>query len=371
MIKNGAVWSDMPGWFRSSLPSIASVATPQEACAVAGPPATLVVGPSWVGDMVMAQPLFKLLRLREPETSIDVLAPSWSRPLLSRMPEVRSSLPLDLKHGQLGLLTRFREGRKLVGRYRRAIVLPNSLKAALIPFHARIARRVGFVGEMRWGVLNDVRRLNKSALPRTVDRFLALGLERGDALPSPRPTPSLTAAPEQALARLTQWGIVHDGRPLLILCPGAEYGPAKRWPARHFAAVGRSLAKEGWQVLLLGSQKEADLCATVADQLGERCHNLAGRTTLEDAVDLLSLAKGVVCNDSGLMHVAAALGRPVVAVFGSSDPDHTPPVGPNAQVVSLKLPCAPCFKRHCPEQHRRCLEEISPDVVLKHLALLI
>ncbi len=330
--------------------------------------ATLVVGPSWVGDMVMAQSLFKVLKERGPNAAIDVLAPAWSSPLLTRMPEVRAAVPMPLGHGQLRLKTRFRIGRNLEGIYDRAIVLPNSFKSALIPFHARIPRRTGFIGELRWGVLTDARRLDKKALGQTVERFVALGLEKDAPLPDPIPSPSLSSSPKRAKKILKKFGLNKDKRPMIILTPGAEYGPAKQWPQQHFAAVASAQGKLGHNVLLLGTEKEHDLCAAIADKAGDRGFNLAGKTTLEDAVDILSSAHGVVCNDSGLMHVAAALGRPVVAIFGSSDPEHTPPVGPRVKIISLGLPCAPCFKRVCPEQHTHCLEEISPDVVIKQLA---
>ncbi|MBF0447954.1 MAG: lipopolysaccharide heptosyltransferase II [Magnetococcales bacterium] len=329
--------------------------------------ATLVVGPSWVGDMVMAQPLFKVLKAQEPNTPIDVLAPAWSSPLLSRMPEVRQSIDSTLEHGQLGLKTRYRQGKALLGRYKQAIILPNSFKSALIPFHANIPRRVGFIGEMRWGLLTEARPLDKIRLPRTADRFVALGLKAEHGLPVPLPSPTLTAFPERAMKLLEKLGIPKQYGPILALSPGAEYGPAKQWPERHFATVAQIKAQEGWTVLVLGSGKETGLCHLIAQKAGNQGYNLAGKTTLEEAVDLLSIAQGVICNDSGLMHVAAALGRPVVSIFGSSDPEHTPPVGPKARIVSLNLDCAPCFKRHCPDQHLRCLEDISPEMVLDQL----
>jgi heptosyltransferase II len=348
---------------------MADLTTPQPTADESGEtPATLVVGPSWVGDMVMAQSLFKILKEREPNKPIDVLAPTWSSPLLSRMVEIRQSIPMPLGHGKLGLLTRFRQGRLLCGKYDQAIILPNSLKSALIPFHAKIPKRIGFIGEMRWGLLTEARPLDKTALPQTVERFVALGLEKNATLPQPIPFPSLISMPKRARKLLKKLGIPKDNRPILAISPGAEYGPAKQWPEHHFSSVARIQGTKGWNILLLGSQKEAELCETIASQAGKNGYNLAGKTTLEEAVDILSISKGVICNDSGLMHVSAALGIPVVAIFGSSDPEHTPPVGPRVEVISLKLPCAPCFKRECPEQHMRCLEEISPDVVLRQLA---
>ncbi|MEO5364415.1 MAG: lipopolysaccharide heptosyltransferase II [Magnetococcus sp. DMHC-8] len=339
------------------------------------PDDTLVIGPAWVGDMVMAQALFMLLKRRHPARAIDVVAPGWSQPLLRRMPEVRHAHGLAVEHGQLGLGQRLRLGRQLRGRYGRAIVLPNSFKAALLPWQARIAVRTGFLGEWRWGLLNDIRPLDRHALPRTVDRFLALGMARGEPLPEPLPLPLLAAPRPQALATLRAvtmtgateagpWPVAAADRPLMVLCPGAEYGPAKRWPPARFAALAAIVGERGWRVVVCGSAREQALGEQIAAAAGPACRNLAGATTLDQAVDLLSLATCVVSNDSGLMHVAAALGRPVIALFGSSDPHHTPPLGSHTRVVSLGLPCAPCFRRVCPEQHLRCLTGITVEQVL-------
>ncbi|MBF0382141.1 MAG: lipopolysaccharide heptosyltransferase II [Magnetococcales bacterium] len=330
--------------------------------------AILVVGPSWVGDMVMAQTLFKLLKERQPKTPIDVLAPAWSSQLLERMPEVRKSIANPLGHGQLGIFARFKLGRSLVGRYKQAIVLPNSLKSALIPFHAKIPLRTGFIGEMRWGFLNDARPLDKKRLPKTTDRFIALGLGRDEAMPENPPTPSFTSLPKQAKKLLQRLEVPDNGQPYLVLCPGAEYGEAKQWPRHHYSTVAKIQAREGWNILIVGSAKEKELCQNIAKHAGNNGYDLSGRTTLAEMVDILSIADGVICNDSGPMHVAAALGVPVIAIYGSSDPNHTPPVGPKAHAISLNLQCAPCFKRECPEKHLRCLEEISPTVVLQKLA---
>ncbi|MBF0401868.1 MAG: lipopolysaccharide heptosyltransferase II [Magnetococcales bacterium] len=316
--------------------------------------------------MVMAQALFLLLKQRQPERAVDVVAPGWSRPLLDRMPEVRQSWSLDVGHGQLGLGRRLQLGRQLRGRYREAIVLPNSYKAALLPFHARIAKRTGFLGELRWGLLNDIRPLDKQALPRTVDRFLALGLPAREPLPATLPIPHLTVDRPAALATLGRW-MTEEGTPLLALCPGAEYGPAKRWPAERFAELASRMIKRGWRVLVCGSAKEQALGAEIATAAGPAALNLAGQTSLDEAVEILSLATWVVSNDSGLMHVAAALDRPVIALFGSSDPHHTPPLGNRTQVISLGLPCAPCFRRSCPEQHLNCLTGIGVEQVLARM----
>ncbi len=316
--------------------------------------------------MVMAQSLFRLIKQCHPSVRIDVLAPAWTLALLSRMPEVHEALDLPFKHGQLKLMVRYRLAHSLRERgYDQAIVLPNSLKSALIPFWAKIPVRTGYVGEWRWGLLNDARHLDKSRLPMTVQRFVALGVHAGAALPAEFPRPSLAVTEsgvEMALARL---GLERPAAPLLALCSGAEFGSSKRWPAEYYAEVAKAKLAQGWQVWLFGSEKDAGITARLRSLAGMQCVDLAARTTLAEAIDLLSLADLVVSNDSGLMHVAAALGRKLVAIYGSSDPGLTPPLSGSAKILSLRLPCSPCFKRECPLGHTNCLRELKPDQVLQ------
>ena len=324
----------------------------------------LVVGPSWVGDMVMAHSLFQILRQHHPDAAIDVLAPAWSEPLLTRMPEIRRTWPLKTSHGQLGLATRWRTGRSLRSQhYTQAIILPNSFKSALVPWWAAIPLRTGYVGELRWGLLNDARRLDTASLPRTVDRFVALGLDRDATLPAPLPVPRLTVSPNSVDAAQARLGLHHSGKPILALCPGAEFGPAKRWPEEHYGRLASRYAARGWRVWLFGSERDRSVTARVRVLSGSDCADLAGRTTLGEAVDLLSLASVVVSNDSGLMHVAASLGRPLIALYGSSDPGFTPPLSAQATILSLGLPCSPCFKRVCPLGHTNCLRQLEPEWV--------
>jgi len=327
-------------------------------------PRILIVGPAWVGDMVIAQSLFKLLKARTPNAVIDVVAPAWTKPLLSRMPEVSQAISLSLGHGELSLSIRWRLGRSLrASAYNQVIVLPNSFKSAIAPFAAGIPRRTGFLGECRFGLLNDIRQLNKSALPRTVDRFIALGLAPAETLPA-IPSPALKTTKQDAYAALTRLHHSMPETPVLALCPGAEYGPAKRWPANYFAAVAKTKLAQGWQVWLFGSDKDAPITAQVQALTGGRCLDLGGRTSLGEVIDLMALAVAVVSNDSGLMHVAAALNRRVIALYGSSDPRHTPPLSDEARVLYLSLSCSPCFARECPLGHLRCLKDLSPDQVL-------
>ncbi|MHB8667997.1 MAG: lipopolysaccharide heptosyltransferase II [Burkholderiales bacterium] len=328
----------------------------------------LIVGPAWVGDMVLAQSLCMFLKQREPGCTVDVLAPAWTLPLLARMPEVDEAIAVPFRHGELRLGERLRLGRELRERgYDRAIVLPNSLKSALVPFAARARVRSGYRGELRYGLLNDLRRLDKQKLPRTVDRFIALALAPDEALPE-IPAPRIRADADKARSALARQGRGMPAVPVLGLCPGAEYGPAKRWPAEYYADVAQAKLAQGWEVWLFGSDQDAGVTGAIQSMTGKRCLDLGGKTTLEEAIDLLSLTTAVVTNDSGLMHVAAALDRQVIALYGSSDPRHTPPLSDKASVLYLGLSCSPCFKRECPLRHLRCLREIAPQRVLETLA---
>ncbi len=324
---------------------------------------TLVVAPSWIGDAVLSHPLLVRLKERDPHGSIDVLAPPWALPVYRRMPEVAAALALPFGHGDLKLGER-RRFAKALPRYDSALVLPNSFKSALIPWHAGIAVRTGYRGEMRYGLLNDVRALDPEALPLVVERYAALAQPAGEALARPVPQPRLAI---DAAARLATAGkyALDLAKPVAVFAPGAEYGPAKRWPARHFADLARTLVSRGYQVWLLGSKRDADATTQIQRLSGEACVDFAGRTSLDEAIDLMSFAASVVTNDSGLMHVAAALDRPTAAIFGSSSPAFTPPLSARARVITLKLECSPCFQRECPLGHTNCLVTLEPARVLE------
>jgi heptosyltransferase-2 len=329
------------------------------------PPKILVMGPSWVGDMVLAQSLFKTLKIEQPDAIIDIAAPAWTLPLLERMPEVNSAIALPFKHGQLALMERIRFGKRLKNQgYTQAILLTNSLKSAILPFAAAIPRRTGFLGEYRYGLLNDIRPLDKSRLVRTVDRFIALGLQPSTNLPETCPQPRLIANLDNALQALQRLGRTAPDVPVLGLCPGAEYGEAKRWPATYYAEVANEAIKRGWDVWLFGSEKDIPVTAQINELTGMQCLDLGGKTKLSEAIDLMSLTTTVVSNDSGLMHIAAALNKPLVAIYGSSDPKHTPPMNGLAEVLYLGLECSPCFERVCPLGHLNCLRKIEPSSVL-------
>ncbi|MEZ5540203.1 MAG: lipopolysaccharide heptosyltransferase II [Pseudomonadales bacterium] len=334
----------------------------------------LVIGPAWVGDMVMAQVLFRLLKQNHPTCEIDVLAPAWSAPLLARMPEVRSSFDLPLKHGEFGFAARREIGHALRGKYQQAILLPNSWKSALVPFFANIPLRTGWRGEMRYGVLNDVRVLDKEKYPLMIERFAALAFAKNEKLPEQLPYPQLLIDDnerQQALQRYT----LDLQKPVLALCPGAEFGPAKRWPEQHYAEVARVRIAQGEQVWIFGSQNDVVVAESIRAALPEAqreyCFNLAGKTALAEAIDLLSYAQAVVSNDSGLMHIAAALQRPLVAVYGSSSPQFTPPLSDAVEIVRLGIECSPCFQRECPLGHLKCLKELPPQRILDALNKLL
>lgn len=333
----------------------------------------LVVGPSWVGDMVMSQVLYIHLQQTRPGVAIDVLAPPWSEPLLQRMPEVRQALSMPVGHGELGLGRRWRLGRQLRSRrYDQALLLPNSLKSALVPFFAGIPRRTGWRGEQRYGLLNDLRELDEQALPLMAQRFVALGQASGEAIPTTLPVPRLVVDEGQARRVLERFGLAAD-RPLLALCPGAEFGSAKRWPAAHYAELAGRYLENGWQVALLGSSNDQPVTREIQAlcESAHVCVDLAGRTELAEAVDLLSLATAVVSNDSGLMHIAAALGRRLVVVYGATSPGFTPPLNDNAAIVVSDIDCAPCFQRECPLGHHGCMRYTPMQRVADELESLL
>ena len=322
--------------------------------------AVLVVGPSWVGDMVMAQALFRLLKEREPDLAIDVLAPAWSLPIVARMPEIREGFAAETGHGEIGLGKRWRIGRRLRHReYQRAIVMPRSFKSALIPWFAGIPVRTGFRGESRFLLINDTRPFDRDVLDQTVKRFVALGLERGEAL-SDMPQPALDVSAQNQAAVIDRLELQTD-RPVVAFMPGAEYGPAKCWPLPSFAELARRLGEQGLAVWVLGSAKDAEAGDYIAAD--SPAVNICGRTSLEDVIDLLGYASQAVSNDSGLMHIAAAVGTFVHGIYGSSSPGFTPPLTERQVTHYLDLDCSPCFERDCPLGHLDCLKKIAPSSV--------
>lgn len=325
-------------------------------------PTILVIGPRWVGDMVMAQCLFSALRQLHPDAAIDVLAPNWAAPLVGRMPEIRRQIDFPLKTGSLEFLTRRRYGRELRGRYDMAYVLPGSWKSALIPFFARIPRRVGFLREMRYGLLTDIVPLPDTLKRRTAEAFFALA--RGGSFRYPKLT--VDAANQSAL--LERHGLADKG--FVAMMPGAEFGPAKRWPSESYAGLAREMMAQGYRVALFGSKNDVPVTGEIA-ALAPGAVDLAGKTRLEDAIDLIAAARLAVSNDSGLMHVAAAVETPIVAVYGSTSPKNTPPLSDRRELVWLALSCSPCHKKICPLGHLNCLRTLGVEQVSAAAARLL
>ena len=340
----------------------------------------LVIGPSWVGDMMMSQSLYRTLKARYPQAIIDVMAPAWCRPLLARMPEVNEAIAMPLGHGTLGLTERRRLGHSLRSKgYDKAYVLPNSFKSALVPFFAGITQRVGWRGEMRYGLLNDLRILHKPAFPLMVQRYVALAYDKSTItsakdIPQPLLWPMLNVTDDEQKRTCAAFSI-DRAKPVIGFCPGAEFGPAKRWPHYHYGTLAGKLIDAGYQIILFGSAKDkeagSEIIAALTPSQQEWCRNLAGDTQLEEAVILLSACQGVVTNDSGLMHVAAALNRPLVALYGPSSPDFTPPLSHQAKVIRLIEGYHKVRKGDAAEGYHQSLIDITPDSVLAALTDLL
>ncbi len=316
--------------------------------------------------MVMAQSLLITLKQRFPDSEIDVLAPAWSKPVLARMLEVNTSIIMPLGHGEFGFGARRRLGHLLSGRYHQAIILPRSWKSALVPFFAGVPKRTGYRAEWRYGLINDMRRLDKSILTKTVQRFVTLGFERDAPLPpSPIPKPQLRVDVENQRALLNNLAL-NTASPIVALMPGAE-GPGKRWPVERYAELAKKLLASGKQVWVFGSVKEQSLGEAVTEIAGTRIVNLCGSTRLEDVVDLLALAETAVTNDSGLMHIAAAVGIKLVAIYGSSSPDYTPPLTDKAEILYSRIERDHGSKHERPQEQINCMEQITVDEVFQRV----
>lgn len=327
----------------------------------------LIIGPAWIGDMVMAQSLFKLLKLVHPHATIDVLAPAWTFSLLSAMPEVSEAIEMPLKHGEFKLATRYQIGKKLGDKkYDLAIVLQNSFKSALLPFFARIPQRRGWLGECRYILLNDARRLDKKRYPLMIEQFMALALPANAALPTVYPYPEFSISEEMKKAAVLKFALATE-RPILALGAGAAFGPAKRWPAEYFAELAKQKMAEGWDVWLFGAAGDKPIIDTIQQITENRCKDISGKTELSETLALLAAVSGVVTNDSGLMHMAAALKKPVIVIYGPSSPSFTPPLSKTAKILKLDLECQPCFERECPLIHHRCMRDVKPVTVLTEM----
>lgn len=325
-------------------------------------PSILVIGPRWVGDMVMAQCLFSALRELHPDAAIDVIAPAWAAPLVERMPEIRARIDAPFSRKKLELGARFRLGRALRGRYGEAYVMQGSWKSALVPFFASIPTRVGHRREMRYGLINRIIPLPAELKRKTARAFHTLA--GGGAFRAPK----LTVDTENQRALLERHGLAKGG--FVALMPGAEFGPAKRWPSASYAGLARALMQRGLKVVLFGSKNDQPVTSEIAG-LAPGAIDLAGQTTLTDVIDLIAAAKVSVSNDSGLMHVAAAVGTPIVGVYGSTSPENTPPLSENRELVWLGLDCSPCHQKECPLGHLNCLNTLDVGRVLASVERLL
>lgn len=320
---------------------------------------------------MLMQPMLLRLKQRFPDCLIDVLAPPWTVLLLKQMPEVNEVIINPFPHGALHLRARYRLGKQLREKnYDAAYVLPNSFKSALVPYFANIPLRVGFTGEMRFGLLNDARKLDKRKLPLMVERFSQLAEATSGEIQPSIVHPHLSVSDETRQQVLRKFDL-NLNQLVAIFCPGAEYGPAKRWPAQYYAELAQKLRAQNYQVWLIGSPKDREVAEKIVSLGNQGVHNLCGTTDLGDAIALLSCASLVVSNDSGLMHIAAALDRPMLAIFGSSSPQFTPPLSEQALVLKLDLPCSPCFKRECPLGHFNCMMQLTPSEVGKHITTIL
>jgi len=339
---------------------------------MSGQERTLVISPNWIGDAVMAQPLLRLLKQAHPERAIDVLAPPQVVPVWRRIQEADQIMETPFRHRALQLGERLKTAKQLRMRgYRDAYVLPNTLKYALIPWLARIPRRVGYKGEMRYGMVNVMH--HDDSPPRSmVPFYAALAREPELPLPGQLARPSLIVAGEETEAVTRRLGL-SLARPLVAFAPGAEFGIAKRWPPAYYAQLAARVGAilPDVQIALMGSVNDVETCEQVRIQSGLAegvVRNLAGQTSLDDAIALLAQTRAVVSNDSGLLHIASALNRPVVALYGSTDPNYAPPLSEIARTISLRLECSPCRQRECPLGHHDCMTKMSVDRVWSELA---
>jgi heptosyltransferase-2 len=322
----------------------------------------LIVPYMWIGDFVRCHSVVKLLNARFPDRPVDMLATTLCAPLADYMPGLRQAIVADLPRSQLAFAAQFALAKRLKReRYGAALIMPRTWKSALAPFFAGIPQRTGFVGEARFLLLNDLR-FGERSLPRMVDRCAALALPAGAKLPADWPLPELKVPRADIDAWRNKRGLAADGRPVVALAPGAV-GPAKRWPSTAYAELARRLIADGFQVWVLGGPDEKKLATEIVGDTG--AHDLTGRD-LRDAILALAGAAVAVSNDSGLLHVAAALGTPSIGIFGPTSPWHWAPLNPLAATIetTTELPCRPCHKPVCRLLHHRCMRDIAPEAVL-------
>ncbi len=334
----------------------------------------LIIAPNWIGDAVMSQPLLANLKVIYPQSQIDVLASPWVAPIYRACAEVHQVIEARLEHKQLQWGLRKQLARQLeLTKYDACFVLPNSLKSAFIPWLANIPLRIGYRGEMRFGLINfALDNPSKTNRPPMANHYFALSnviqpSQKIDVNQSADPTLNISPAAKQSVSTKLQTAGMNE-KSIYVFCPGAEYGVTKRWPTDHFATLAEQLIthESDAHVILLGSRSDHELGKEIISQVTNtsQIQNWCGETSLDEAFALFGMFTALVSNDSGLMHIGAALKVPQVAIFGSSDPHHTPPLSDKAKVIWLNLPCSPCHKRECPLGHLKCLKDILPTTVL-------
>ena len=335
----------------------------------------LIVGPSWVGDAVMAQSLYKIIKDSNPQSKIDVLSPEWSLGILNRMDELDDLICSPFDHGDLRIKDRIRFGYSLRDRsYDQAIVLTNSLKSSFIPFTANIPKRTGWLGEMRYGFINDIRKVNKNKHKLMVEKFSCLSINPLVDNNYEIPWPSLRVDLIN-LSKLLKKYSFEQSHESIAICPGAEFGPSKRWPANYYAEVIRHYLSKNWQVFILGSKNDLPVAKAIEDQVPPEnktlLFNFTGQTSIEDAVDILSTCDLVLTNDSGLMHVAAAVNVKLLALYGPTSPKFTPPLSKKAKVIQKIEGYEKTREGELEEGYHYGLSMIKPEEVLDSLSHLI
>lgn len=305
----------------------------------------LVIAPSWIGDTMISHSLYQLLIQRHHNIKIDVITNSWCYELFQYMPEINQLITTSFDHGILALKQRYKLGKAIKQNkcYQQALILPNSFKSALIPYFANIACRTGWRGEMRYGLINDIRILNKQDFPLMVQRYAALAFDRklintATDLPITIPWPKITIKKETTQKTLNVF-LLNNQRPIIGLCPGAEFGSIKCWPYYHYATLAKTLIESGYHVVMLGSIKDIWIGQSITDLLSKNhqlyYNNLIGKTTLTQAIDIINFCHAIVSNDSGLMHITSALSRPLIALYGPTNPEFTPPLSHKFKIIRL------------------------------------
>jgi len=336
----------------------------------------LVIAPSWVGDTMISQGMYRTLKVKYPTAKIDVMASQWCRPLLARMTEVNKTLPMPLGHGVLAISKRRSLGISLrATQYERAYILPNSFKSALVPFFANIPQRIGWRGEIRYGLLNDIRVLDELAFPMMIQRYITLTYDKKDVrsandLLQPLLWPQLQVQDKEILEITRLFNLTNE-RPIIGLCPGAEFGPAKRWPHYHYSVLAQQLIDSGYQVALFGSAKDyligEEIRLVINKNNQHNYLNLAGQTSIEQVVVLIAACRALVSNDSGLMHIAAALNKPLIAIYGPTSPNFTPPLSKKAKVIRLTTNYHKRRKGLADQGYDQSLIDIRPEQVMTAL----